>query len=66
MGKSMIENDQLVTFSTFRCDAPRFEGSAIIRRDKEIPPASHPMVVGVLEEEAAERPDDVGDGGTFA
>jgi hypothetical protein len=61
-GQSMIEDDQLVALSALSRDVSGFEGSAIIRRDREIVPSSHPIIIGSLEDKTAQRPDDVGNG----
>lgn len=59
-GQSMIEDDELITLAALGRDVPGFERCAVIRRDKEIVPPGHPVIIGSLEDKAAQRPDNVG------
>src|SRR5262249_29218026 len=43
-------------------DVPGFERGAVVRRDGEVVPSRHAVVVGRLEDEAPRRLDDAGDG----
>jgi hypothetical protein len=58
----MIEDNQLVAFSTFGGDIPAFEGSAVVRRNIDIFPTSHSIVIGRLKDKAAQRFDDASNG----
>jgi hypothetical protein len=56
----MVEDNQLVAFSSFGRNVPAFERRAVIRRKIDITPTRHPVVVGSLVQNASQRFDDTG------
>jgi hypothetical protein len=56
----VVEYDQFVTFAAFGRDVPAFQRNAAVRREIDVPPAGHPMIVWGLMEDAPQRFDDIG------
>ena len=57
----MIEDDQLIAFTTFGRNIPGFQGSAVVGRDLEVAPAAHAIIVRRLVNHAAQRSNDGGE-----